>query len=239
MKRARSLSSQGTQLVRSSTTSTYGKRSRAGSYGIRRVPKNSQTLKFTSFGFPTKLQVKHRYAEIVGLNAAAAAAPATYQWRANGMYDPNYTGTGHQPLYFDQLSTIYDHFTVVKSYIKLTLANASSTPATVCVFLNDDTTVTPATIDGRMEQSSARTIFLAKEAGAQVMYLKFDAYKVFGGSILGNDNLQGTSAADPVEQAIFTVSASSSDAGAATSVYCQAEIVYTAVWDETRDIAQS
>lgn len=234
----RSSTQQSTQtLSRSGTQSSYGSK-RARNVRGSRIGKGTSLTRFPFFGFPPKLQVRHRYAQIVGISAAAAGV-GNYQFRANGMYDPDYTGTGHQPLYFDQLATIYDHFTVLRSYAKFTVANMATTPATVNVFLNDDATITPSAIDGRMEQSTGRSLLISKEQGPIVFYVSFDARKTFGGDPLANDNLQGSSAADPTEQALYTISAKTADDAVATSVIVQVEIVYTAVWDELRDIAQS
>lgn len=238
LKMKRSSTQQSTQtLTRSGTQGSYGSKRSRNVRGSR-LGKGSALSRFPLFGFPPKLQVKHRYCQIVSISAAAAGV-GNWQFRANGMFDPDYTGTGHQPLYFDQLATIYDHFTVLRSYAKFTVSNLATTPATVNVFLNDDTTITPTTIDGRMEQSTGRSLLISKEQGPVVMYCSFNARKTFGGDPLANDNLQGSSAADPTEQAIYTISAKTADDAVATSVILQAEIVYVAVWDELRDIAQS
>ena len=36
------------------------------------------------------------------------------------MFHPDKSSVGHQPMYFDQLQAIYDHFTVINSRIKVT-----------------------------------------------------------------------------------------------------------------------
>jgi len=220
------------------TRTSYASKSRGRNVSRKRKPSGSSVVKFNCYGFPTKLQVKHRYADNINF-AAAAAGTATYSFRANGMYDPDYSGTGHQPLYFDQLAAVYDHFTVLKSWIKITVTNTTAYPAMFNAFLNDDVTVTPTSVLTRAEQSAANTRLITKEGGPVVFYLSFDAYKVFGGSVLGNDNLQGTSSADPTEQSIYTLSCTSTDGAQATACSALIEIVYTAVWDEIRDIASS
>lgn len=48
---------------------------------------------------------------------ASAAYSTGYIYRGNDCYDPNYSGTGHQPVGFDELMNMYDTFTVVGSKI--------------------------------------------------------------------------------------------------------------------------
>lgn len=243
MKRARSLSaSQSTQLVRSGTASSYGSKRTRGTRVTGNSRKSFGTVglsKYTGFGFPPKIQVKHRYQEINAIVTAAGGGSGSYQFRANGMYDPNVTGTGHQPLYFDQLAAVYDHFTVLKSYLKLTLSTPSADTQQVVVFLNDDSTIVSTSMATLMEQSSAKYIQFNVNSGPVVLYIGFNAYKTYGGSILGNDNLQGTAAADPTEQTVYSIVGNAVDISKATNINFNAEIVYTAVWDEIRDIAGS
>lgn len=44
----------------------------------------------------------------------------------NDVYDPDYTGTGHQPTYYDQLSAIYAKVKVLSSQITVTVKNTQA-----------------------------------------------------------------------------------------------------------------
>lgn len=52
------------------------------------------------------------------INANAITTPWLYNFRGNSLYDPDKSGTGHQPLNFDVLSTIYDSYYVTACKIK-------------------------------------------------------------------------------------------------------------------------
>lgn len=52
-------------------------------------------------------------------------------FRANSLYDPDYTGTGHQPNGFDALMAAYDHFTVLATKIRVRTIQAGSGGGTI------------------------------------------------------------------------------------------------------------
>jgi len=61
--------------------------------------------------FPETKLVKHKYFGIVDVPAAAASGLTTqYVFRAHSTYDPDYTGTGHQPMYRDEMAAIYNRY---------------------------------------------------------------------------------------------------------------------------------
>lgn len=62
--------------------------------------------------FGQSQKVKHRYLENYQLQTSVGA-PAVYTFAVNSLYDPNYTGTGHQPMGFDQMAAIFQSYTVV------------------------------------------------------------------------------------------------------------------------------
>jgi hypothetical protein len=83
---------------------------------------------------------KLRYASDVSLDPAAAAA-ASYVFCANGLYDPDTTGTGHQPYGFDQAMAIYSRYRVRKSVCKvrpLVQATTSVNTSLVGIVLSQD-----------------------------------------------------------------------------------------------------
>lgn len=70
--------------------------------------------------FPESKWVMHKYATRLILPAGTIGSTQGYVFRANGLYDPDYTGAGHQPMYRDELALQYDKYTVVSSWIKIT-----------------------------------------------------------------------------------------------------------------------
>lgn len=45
-----------------------------------------------------------------------------YSYRANSIYDPNYSGVGHQPRGYDELAPFYRKYEVVRSAIQITIS---------------------------------------------------------------------------------------------------------------------
>lgn len=192
-------------------------------------------------GFPLKLQMTHRYIETIGLTCTSGVI-TNFRFSCNGMHDPNNTGVGHQPYYYDQLTAIYAHYTVLKSKLKLTCTPAlsGSLPCAIVTYINDDTTSTPTDLDNAIEAQQGRYKIMPQGAGdAVVTYSYWDAVKIFGGDPMANDNLQGTSGANPPEQSFYNIVFGSLDKTNTVSCFITAEIEYTAMWDELRDIASS
>jgi len=88
--------------------------------------------------------ITFKYNDRIALDAAAGSI-ANYVFSATGMYDPDITGTGHQPLGFDQwLGLFYNHYTVERAHIRATFftQDASITgQAIVAIGLSDDTAI--------------------------------------------------------------------------------------------------
>jgi hypothetical protein len=93
--------------------------------------------------FPPQFRRMLRYSEVsLNLSSGAAGIGATYFFSANGAYDPNITGSGHQPLNFDQMMLNYEHYTVVTAKIHIEASNVADYGEHVCVglYLSPDTT---------------------------------------------------------------------------------------------------
>lgn len=216
------------------------KRSTAVTPSNPRVPRNLNFVKMGK-GFPKKLTMTHKYCELNTYGAAGAGT--ALQYRANGMYDPNSTLTGHQPLYFDQLSAIYDHYTVISSKINVQVwcLDPVHKGIVISLSIDDDTATINADPSYQAEKSSGSSAVIPSDSHdlAPVLRCLWNARAIFGGSILGNDNLQGTGTSDPTEQSFFTICIRPDDLLTAVTVNVRVQIEYTAVWDELKDLAQS
>jgi hypothetical protein len=92
------------------------------------------------FGFPDRLLTKVRYCDILSITSVAGGQ-GKYLWRWNSTFDPDYTGTGHQPLYRDTYATIYDQYAVVAATATFEILNNSVSPLVVIMNTDDDGTL--------------------------------------------------------------------------------------------------
>lgn len=75
-------------------------------------------------GFPDTTRVTLAYTDTLTLGSAAFQT--IYSFRGNSVYDPDFTGVGHQPAYFDTYSEVYSHYKVYGCTINIKLANATN-----------------------------------------------------------------------------------------------------------------
>ena len=78
--------------------------------------------------FRLQYRCRLRYFDTLDLGVIGAS-PTAYVFSANGLFDPDVTGIGHQPMGFDQLSAFYQHHCVLNSTIvvSFTLIDGSTT----------------------------------------------------------------------------------------------------------------
>jgi len=212
-----------------------------GTKRYRRKQLRNKTSIPMGLGFPKRMVMTHKYAETLNLTSPAGVI-GKHLFSCNGMFDPNITGVGHQPMYFDQVSSLYNHYTVIASKMKITVSSSAANDEIMYVgtWIDDDTTTTNITDVGSLaERTSGRIRQMSPGSNKPLVFSnKWSAKKTFGGSILGNDNLQGTVAGNPTEQSYFGIGVV---AGNADTVVAQLlfEITYIAVWSELKDVAQS
>ncbi len=77
--------------------------------------------------FPMRWDTKLVYGVNVTLTTAGSVALGTYyRFRLNSLYDPDVTGTGHQPYQYDQLTAIYQNYIVKGCYVDLTFTDPTA-----------------------------------------------------------------------------------------------------------------
>lgn len=89
---------------------------------VTRRPRRMALYRGVRTPFPETKLVRHRYCDVVELPAKAAGVGglSSYTFCMNDMYDPDYSGIGHQPLYRDEMAARYGKYTVIASYIRVT-----------------------------------------------------------------------------------------------------------------------
>lgn len=192
---------------------------------------------------PTKLKVQLRYFEnSLTIDPTAGGLAAEYVFSANGMFDPNITGVGHQPLSFDQYMAMYDHYTVIASKITVFARNGDeSYGQMVGVRYSDSQTLES---DPRVIIENGRCVYRLMDEGdesdACSVSMGLNIGKVLGRkNVLDEDDLRGSSGGNPAEQAywhVFGFPDSNVDSGA---IRFSVQIDYIAVFTEPKLLALS
>ncbi len=191
---------------------------------------------------PNSKLVKLRYSDTFPLDPSAATA-AHYLFSANGIYDPNITGIGHQPMGFDEWMTFYDHYKVLGSKCTITFQNQGATLASnvVCgIYLNDDTS-SSVNITDMIEQRDTNWRFIEPIGGNSTINVTkgFSARKSLGSKFTTAEAV-GSALTNPAEQSFFDVWAASSDATVNPPIIqCVAVIEYTVRLSERRTLTPS
>lgn len=227
------------------TTSISVRGRKMGTVRYRKRANRKQLYNKTSIsmglGFPKRMVMTHKYCDNVQL-VSTSGALNKYLFSCNGMFDPNSTGTGHQPLYYDQMAALYNHYTVIGSHIKIRVTPTASAEETLYVgtWLDDDTVTSNITsFNDISERTTGKLLLIPPNSNSvYTMSNKWSAKKTFGGSVLGNDNLQGTLTANPTEQTFYGIGIQTASS-ATTGLEILFEITYIAVWDELKDVAAS
>lgn len=76
---------------------------------------------------PDSVKVKLKYVEKVPMSTMTTLGSWSYAFRLNSVFDPNFTGTGHQPNGFDQWAAFYGKYRVLGGSWRVTFANSDAT----------------------------------------------------------------------------------------------------------------
>jgi len=224
------------------------KRSRSTASNPRRRVSNPQrslrnpSIVSTGVGFPARMKMVHKYCDSVAITISAGGGLGyRYRFSCNGMYDPDKTSTGHQPMYFDQMTDLYNHYTVTGSKIDVTFvsANSCTVPVDVAICLDDDQTTPLSLMSEAREQKNAVYGFLPPGEDTPITLTKYwSAAKVFGGNPLSRKELSGDATANPLETTEYNLWVGTPASGPQT-IYAQVTVTYFAVWDEIKEKTSS
>lgn len=167
-----------------------------------------------------------------------------YAFSVNSLYDPNVTGTGHQPKGFDQIMLLYDHYLTMKCNYKITFINESSTvPCVVGCALSRLTTDTYSGIDDFSETTNADTHYLnltGTSSNSKVVKGSVIPHRFLGSkNPMGNDRLWGETATSPQENLKLHLFVSSADESQNPVIRIIIELSYFAVLREPQNVNQS
>ncbi len=140
-------------------------------------------------------------------SATIASTAGTQQtMNLNSIFDPDRTGVGHQPLYYDQYAALYNRYRVLKVHWKIVFGNTTGTFNTVVLPVNgliSSAVAGSATYATACEQPRAIFKLVAGNGGIPVTYEgNINLNNLNGCTVteyLGDDRFEAQIGASPTE----------------------------------------
>jgi len=175
-----------------------------------------------------------RYSEAITLDAGMAI-PVHHYFRAGSIFDPNYTGTGHQPYGHDTYQGIFNHYRVVKSVCKITNSNVGANNV-MGITLTDDVS-SSTDFDGVREVKPSKFIPLVNCSDPHSLVMEYNSAKAFPDQGQATTALFGNNPAEEMYFDIWTEGATSTiNPSALAVIVC---IEYYCEFSELKDLGQS
>lgn len=154
---------------------------------------------------PNVFSTKMRYAHNFNLDAGIAGI-ATQVFSCNGLYDPDISGTGHQPRGFDEIVVMYDHWRVLGAKITLRVQNGSSDQGSIFGISIQQNNTPLTLLNDYLESGTVVSKMVGTNDG---MGVNGASYKLAPYKWLGlkstEDTYAGTTSSNPNEQAFFHI----------------------------------
>jgi hypothetical protein len=173
-----------------------------------------------------------RYSQPYTQLLASTAATGRQEFSMNSLFDPDFTGTGAQPAYFDQLSLLYNRYRVYGSAIKVIEVpfNAgvqSNVPVTLVVVPSAISLASFSTYDAAgLPRSQTRVCTGNMDSKNQTIIASHSISEILGvKDVEGADRLQAQVTASPAEQCLWSIIARTVDS--VTAAYAVINVVIT------------
>lgn len=196
---------------------------------------------------PNSFLTKHRYVQYLDLNIPLGGAAAGAVFSLNGMYDPDVSGGGHQPMGFDQLAALYGQYQVLsaKATVKFITTSTANTAASMCALAIRNSSTLETDPQDIMERPDTVYDVLpsGRGAGYRTLSIKKSIPKFFGikkSAFSADDGKKGTASVNPTEMCYLHVYNMPDNSGEdETDINVVVTIDYIARWDARNDFTGS
>lgn len=184
-----------------------------------------------------------KYVDTFSLYTTTLARCGQYNFRLNSLYDPNLTGTGHQPYGRDTLATLYNRYRVYKCSYVITGVSATNYTMKIGALPSNEVMALPNNFSEIQEKP--RTKFIVQGTGAPQVLLKGSVYlpSLYGrtrAQMMADDRYQAQIDDNPAELAILNVFGGLiGDAAANDEIICTITMTFHAEFFDPKILSQS
>jgi len=172
-------------------------------------------VRFPGTGYPDQLRCVLKYNQ--SYNTSGSVSPASQVFRANSLFDPDLTGTGHQPNSFDQIAAIYGTYCVTASRATVQIVNQQSATGLKVAAVYSDQNVGSYTVENLCELKYAKSVTVSETtSGPNVVNINFPTMSM--STLQGQRDLRDDPnnytlvTTNPVDPTFFIIRVTSTDA---------------------------
>lgn len=212
----------------------------------KKMYKKTINPKITHLPFGQSQKVNHKYVDHVNVSTSIGVR-GFYSFALNGLYDPNITGAGHQPLGMDQVELIFNNYCVINAYLKVTVLNTDADEYLMAVLYISEEATPPTSPAELLEQGSQVSRVIPPLGSAYdngrstLLTTRVSMKKAFRvSSMLDREDVNAVRTANP-SRLLYAHLCVWQPAGGATSVssLCIFELYQTAIWYKPRNVGYS
>lgn len=130
---------------------------------------------------PQRYITKLKYSQVLSTDSVLGS----YKMNLNSLFDPDFSGGGHQPYGFDQLAALYNRYRVISCGYRIQLAVVGTGPSIMLTAMPSNQNVTAGT--GSEIRENPRAKYIVQNPGASAVVL---SNKVYIPSLVGRNKAQ-------------------------------------------------
>lgn len=173
------------------------------------------------------------YVEYTNLTSSAGSV-ASYQFRANDVYDPNYTGTGHQAKCFDEMMGIYSSFVVLASTCTVRIHPELDGVQASVVLGKVHNGTAPTSIINFAEEPESKSALVYYTDPPKELTSSWSGWKTYGKGFEEDDQNQGTSSSSPGEVHNYCLLATDIQLGTSKNIRAEWVLKYKVRFQELK-----
>lgn len=186
--------------------------------------------------------MKHVYVDNYKLdNTGGTTVAATQQFRLNSLYDPDFTNTGHQPYYYDQIAALYAEYCVYGVLVDLYAGSESVNSPILLTIAPSLASSLPSDASLGLERPQAIRLFIDAGGASQRLYKYFKIYEILGvpKSECFIDDALSASGTNPSRPVYLNMSAICSDTGVTCTLNVNVKFTFYCKWSKRIDQTES
>lgn len=207
----------------------YGAYRRKRSYGKKKYRSYKRFKRIKQVGTPDAMNFKLRYSDHY-THTHTSGAIQLWNFRANSVYDPDITYTGHSPQYFTEYSGLFQRYIVKAFKAEVTFTNLTAAVPVTCMIIPTAEDETETNNNDLIELPRCKSVMIApvdSQGCTRTLKMYFKIKSIFGVPKLEPElDYSSTITTNPNQTAYFKIYTNSSNQGSTSSVAIQVKLTY-------------